>query len=184
MGSSTLLSTYGIFNCSMQTLSCGMWDLVSWQRIRPRTPALGASEQLDHQGSPQDPSNTAFCGIHGVNNCKTQCGLTITHSTIHTHACQLWHTVAKSWTLFSSKSRVLCFLLLKLHGLGPFSHQRVGFCVSCSWSCMGLWLNQQRWCSVISRLEHKRPSFGHHSLKHPSLRAWSHNLRSIVTPWG
>ena len=184
MGSSTLLSTCGIFNCSMQTLSCGMWDLVPWQRIRPRTPALGASEQLDHQGSPQDPSNTTFCGIHGVNNCKTQCGLIITHSNIPTHACQLWHTVAKSWTLFSSKSRVLCFLLLKLHGLGPFSHQRVGFCVSYSWSCMGLWLNQQRWCSVISRLEHKRPSFGHHSLKHPSLRAWSHHLRSLVTPWG
>ena len=41
--------------------------------------------------------------------------------------------------------------------LGSFSHQRVGFCVSYSWNCVGLWLNQQRWRSVISRLAHKRP---------------------------
>ena len=43
----------GIFNCSIHTLSCGMWDLVPWPRIEPRPPALGAwTQPLDHQGSP------------------------------------------------------------------------------------------------------------------------------------
>ena len=34
--------TQEIFSCSMQTLSCGMWDLVPWPGIKPRPPALGA----------------------------------------------------------------------------------------------------------------------------------------------
>ena len=29
------------FSCSMWTLSWGMWDLVPWPEIKPRTPALG-----------------------------------------------------------------------------------------------------------------------------------------------
>ena len=33
--------TQEIFSCSMQTLSCGMWDLVPWPGIKPRPPALG-----------------------------------------------------------------------------------------------------------------------------------------------
>ena len=31
----------GIFICGMQTLSCGMWDLVPWPGIGPSPPALG-----------------------------------------------------------------------------------------------------------------------------------------------
>ena len=31
-----------VFSCSMQTLSCGMWDLVPRPGIKPRPPALGA----------------------------------------------------------------------------------------------------------------------------------------------
>ena len=31
-----------IFSCNMQTLSCGMWDLIPWPEIEPRSPALGA----------------------------------------------------------------------------------------------------------------------------------------------
>ena len=31
----------GIFNCSMQTLSCGMWDLVPQVGIKLPLPALG-----------------------------------------------------------------------------------------------------------------------------------------------
>ena len=29
-------------SCGMQILSCGMWDLVSWPRVKPRPPALVA----------------------------------------------------------------------------------------------------------------------------------------------
>ena len=31
-----------IFSCSIQTLSCSLWDLVSWPGIEPGPPALGA----------------------------------------------------------------------------------------------------------------------------------------------
>ena len=31
-----------MFSCSMQALSCNMWDLVPWPGIEPRLPALGA----------------------------------------------------------------------------------------------------------------------------------------------
>ena len=34
-----LVAAYGTFSCSMQTLSCGMWDLVPWPGIEP---TLGA----------------------------------------------------------------------------------------------------------------------------------------------
>ena len=56
----------GSFGYSLRTLSCGMWDLVSWPGIKPRPPALGAwslshwttrkapcaflSEHFDHLG--------------------------------------------------------------------------------------------------------------------------------------
>ena len=36
-----------IFSCIMQTLSCGLWDLVPWPGIRPGSPALGA-QSLNH----------------------------------------------------------------------------------------------------------------------------------------
>ena len=35
------VEAHGIFSCGMQTLSCGMWDLVPWPGIEPRPPALG-----------------------------------------------------------------------------------------------------------------------------------------------
>ena len=37
-----LVVAYRIFSCDMQTLRCGMWDLVPWPGIEPGTPALGA----------------------------------------------------------------------------------------------------------------------------------------------
>ena len=40
-------------SCSMQTLSCGMWDLVPWLETELRSPGLEAwSQPLDHQESP------------------------------------------------------------------------------------------------------------------------------------
>ena len=36
-----LVAKHGIFRCGMWTLSCGMWDLVSWPRIVPRPCTLG-----------------------------------------------------------------------------------------------------------------------------------------------
>ena len=48
-----LVTAYGIFGSGMQTLSCGMWDLVPWPGIEPRAPCIGSVESspLDHQGS-------------------------------------------------------------------------------------------------------------------------------------
>ena len=40
--------THGIFSCGIQTLSCGMWDLVPWPGIEPRHSAQGAWN-LSHQ---------------------------------------------------------------------------------------------------------------------------------------
>ena len=37
-----LVVACGIFSCGMQTLSCGMRDLVPWPGVEPRPPALGA----------------------------------------------------------------------------------------------------------------------------------------------
>ena len=37
-----LVAACRLFSCSMQTLSCSMWDLVPRPRIKPRPPALGA----------------------------------------------------------------------------------------------------------------------------------------------
>ena len=47
----------GIYNYSIQTLSCHMWDLVPWPGIEPRPPCIGTvkSEPLNHQGSPTTP---------------------------------------------------------------------------------------------------------------------------------
>ena len=38
----TLVAACRIFSCGMQTLSCGMWDLVPWSGSEPGPPALGA----------------------------------------------------------------------------------------------------------------------------------------------
>jgi len=45
--SASLVAACEIFSCDMQILSCGMWDLVPWPGIKPRTPAMGA-ESLSH----------------------------------------------------------------------------------------------------------------------------------------
>ena len=37
-----LVAARGIFGCSMQTLSWGLWELVPWTGIEPGLPALGA----------------------------------------------------------------------------------------------------------------------------------------------
>ena len=53
VGSLILVGARGIFSCSMQTLSYGMWGLVPWPEIKPGPTELGAwSQPLDHQGCP------------------------------------------------------------------------------------------------------------------------------------
>ena len=46
-GSSIVVSAFRFFSCDMRTLSCGMWDLVSWSRMEPGPPPLGA-RSLSH----------------------------------------------------------------------------------------------------------------------------------------
>ena len=47
------MGSFFFFSCTMQILSCCIWDLVSWPGIEPRPSALGAwSQPLDHQRSP------------------------------------------------------------------------------------------------------------------------------------
>ena len=41
VGYSIVIAAWGIFSCSMGTLSCGIWDLVPWPGIKPGPPALG-----------------------------------------------------------------------------------------------------------------------------------------------
>ena len=41
-------------SCGMQTLSCGLWDLVLWPGIEPRNPALGAWS-LSHRTTREVP---------------------------------------------------------------------------------------------------------------------------------
>ena len=47
-------------SCRMQALSCSMWDLVPWSRIKPQPPCIRSLESwpLGHQESP----NTDFLG--------------------------------------------------------------------------------------------------------------------------
>ena len=49
-----LVAVCGIFSCSMQTLSCKIWDLVPWLGIEPMPSVLGAQNlsQLDHHRHP------------------------------------------------------------------------------------------------------------------------------------
>ena len=50
-----------IFSCGLQTLSCGMWDLVPWPEIKPGPPALGA-QNLNHWTTVEVPSwNSLGC---------------------------------------------------------------------------------------------------------------------------
>ena len=46
-GSSIFVVTWRTFSCSMQTHSCGVWDLVPWPGTEPRPPALRA-QSLSH----------------------------------------------------------------------------------------------------------------------------------------
>ena len=43
------------FHCDMQTLNCGMWNLVPWAGIEPRTPELGV-QGLSHWTAREVPS--------------------------------------------------------------------------------------------------------------------------------
>ena len=54
----------GIFICVMQTLSCGMWDLVPWPGIEPRPPALTMCH-LSQWTSREVPQDTFNVGLHG-----------------------------------------------------------------------------------------------------------------------
>ena len=40
--------------CGMQTISCGVWDLVPWSKIEPGPPVLG-SQSLSHWTSREIP---------------------------------------------------------------------------------------------------------------------------------
>ena len=50
-----------IFTCSMQTLSCSMWDLVPQPGIEPGSPALGA-QSLSHRTTREVPMSLMQIG--------------------------------------------------------------------------------------------------------------------------
>jgi len=58
----TLVVSFGIFSWSLWTLSCSMWDVVSWPGIEPRTPALGAWK-LSHWTTRKVSPERIFCCI-------------------------------------------------------------------------------------------------------------------------
>ena len=49
------VAAHGIFSCGIQTLGCGMWDLVPWPGIEPRLPALGV-QSLSHWTATKVPN--------------------------------------------------------------------------------------------------------------------------------
>ena len=51
-----LVVACGIFSCGMQSLSCGMWDLVLWPGIKPGPPAFRAWS-LSHWTTREVPGN-------------------------------------------------------------------------------------------------------------------------------
>ena len=62
-----LVSALRIFSCNMRTLSCGMWDLVSWPGIEPGPHAL-ATWSLSHWTTREVPSILSWvcccCGCY------------------------------------------------------------------------------------------------------------------------
>ena len=57
-----VLRASGIFSCSMQMLSCSMWDLVPWPGIKLRLPALGAWS-LSHRTIRKSGNTTGYSGL-------------------------------------------------------------------------------------------------------------------------
>ena len=60
-GSSIFLAACGVFSCGMQTLSCGIWNLVPLPKIKPRSPALGVWH-LSHWTTREVPA-TLYLGF-------------------------------------------------------------------------------------------------------------------------
>ena len=62
-----LVAALRIFSCNVKTLSCGMWDLVSWSGIEPRLHAL-ATWSLSHWNTREVPSILSWvcccCGCY------------------------------------------------------------------------------------------------------------------------
>ena len=50
-----LFVAHGTFSCSMQTLSCNMWDLVPWPGVEPTPPAVGVNSS-SHRTTVEVPS--------------------------------------------------------------------------------------------------------------------------------
>ena len=60
-GSSIFIAACGVFSCGMQTLSCGVWNLVPLPKIKPRSPALGVWH-LSHWTTREVPA-TLYLGF-------------------------------------------------------------------------------------------------------------------------
>ena len=58
--------------CSMQALSCGMWDLVPWPGIEPGPPALGA-RSLRHWTAREVWSSRFWHSVSGLGQGFSQC---------------------------------------------------------------------------------------------------------------
>ena len=56
------VAALGIFSCSLQTLSCSIWDLVPCPGIKPQPPALGAWS-LSHWTAREAPKYSWLSGI-------------------------------------------------------------------------------------------------------------------------
>ena len=61
-----LVAAWRIFGCCIQTLNCGMWDLVPHARIKPRPSAFGAWSPR-HWTARDVASNPLFNGLSVVN---------------------------------------------------------------------------------------------------------------------
>ena len=57
-----LVAECGIFTCSLQTLSCSIWDLVPWPGIKPKSPALEAWS-LSHWSTREVPSSGLLIAV-------------------------------------------------------------------------------------------------------------------------
>ena len=58
-GSSIFVAAFRFFNCDMRTLSCSIWDLVSWSRMEPGPPPLGV-QSLSHWTTREVPNTLLF----------------------------------------------------------------------------------------------------------------------------
>ena len=58
-GCTVLVAACGIVTCSLWTFSCGMWNVVPWQGIEPRSPAW-AIRSLSHWTKRKGPLQAYF----------------------------------------------------------------------------------------------------------------------------